>query len=66
MIDDPGLTPGFVDAGNSVPIESYYEVPKDSSAPHWCCLRDVVVSRHEFTIETACAIHGPRSGGNAD
>lgn len=65
-MDDPGLTPGFVHVTDSRPIESFYEVPADSSAPHWCCLRDVVVSRYEFTTVTNCPIHGRKDGGNAE
>jgi hypothetical protein len=66
MTNDPGLTPGFVHVTNSRPMSAFYEVPRDPSAPHWCCLRDVVVSRHEFTVTTNCRDHGERSGGNAE
>lgn len=63
---DPGLTPGFVHVTDLRPIESFYQVPADKSAPHVCCSRDVVVSRHEFVVVTNCPEHGQRSFGNVD
>jgi hypothetical protein len=66
MTNDPGLTPGFVHITDRRPIESFYETPADSSAPHVCCLRDVVVSRHEFKVITWCPVHGQKECGNVD
>lgn len=62
---DPGATPGFVYRGDSRPMESFYETPRDPSV--WsCCLKAIVVERIEFTWKTVCPVHGERCGGNAD
>jgi hypothetical protein len=65
--DDPCLTPGFTHRGDHRPMHEFYQVPADPSAPpDACCLRAVVVRWFELTVITDCALHGQRSGGNAD
>jgi hypothetical protein len=66
MLADPCLTPGLELRGDNRPIESFYEVPADPSAPPGACLRARVISRFEFVATLFCVCHGERTIGNAD
>jgi hypothetical protein len=63
---DGNVSPGFEHRGNAAPIESLYQTPTDPSAPHECCMLDVLVEQVEFTWRAWCHVHGETSGGNAD